>query len=268
MDRFYSDPKMPFVECRHTVHSVAFFKPHLHRAFSVGAAEEGEVVFHIEGKDISLSFDELALINPDTIHSCNPLHNSSRSFYMMHLELDWCLKIQQSLWCNDAFIPIDCLTLKDPDTYALYVDTLNCLINPENRLLMKEHMVATLVGTIFARCCSPVVPVSQSPQGVAELKLWLQENLELELTVDGFARERGLNSYTLLRNFRTVYGITPHAFRMNCRIDHGRKLLQKGVDIADAAVQCGFFDQSHFHRYFKAMTSVTPNKYKERKREE
>jgi AraC-like DNA-binding protein len=48
---------------------------------------------------------------------------------------------------------------------------------------------------------------------------------------------------------------------MNCRIEHARSLLQKGRTIADTALACGFFDQSHFHHHFKAMTTVTPKQY-------
>jgi AraC-like DNA-binding protein len=34
------------------------------------------------------------------------------------------------------------------------------------------------------------------------------------------------------------------------------------MDIAETALECGFFDQSHFHRHFKAMTTVTPQEYR------
>lgn len=71
----------------------------------------------------------------------------------------------------------------------------------------------------------------------------------------------GANPYTLLRHFKAKVGITPHAYRMNCRIELARNYLQQGMEIADTALQCSFFDQSHFHRHFKAMTTVTPREY-------
>ena len=66
----------------------------------------------------------------------------------------------------------------------------------------------------------------------------------------------------MLRRFKTVTGITPHAYRMNCRIEQARKYLQEGMDITETALECGFFDQSHLHRHFKAMTTVTPQEYR------
>jgi len=60
---------------------------------------------------------------------------------------------------------------------------------------------------------------------------------------------------------REATGITPHAYRLNCRIELAKKFLQKGYDLSQVALECGFFDQSHFHRHFKAITTVTPKEY-------
>lgn len=49
---------------------------------------------------------------------------------------------------------------------------------------------------------------------------------------------------------------------MNCRIEQAKEFLREGRDITDTALECGFFDQSHFHRHFKAMTTVTPQEYR------
>mgnify|MGYP000426327166 FL=1 len=55
--------------------------------------------------------------------------------------------------------------------------------------------------------------------------------------------------------------MTPRGWRMDCRIERARALLQEGMAIGEVALACGFFDQSHFHRHFKTMTTVTPREY-------
>ncbi|MEE4242066.1 MAG: AraC family ligand binding domain-containing protein, partial [Desulfopila sp.] len=126
-DRFYQDSRLPFVECRYTHDSSEVFKPHLHRSFSVGGVEQGEIDFLIGESAICLEKGTLALINPDTLHSCNPAGHGARSFYMLYFKVEWCIKIQHSLWENAAFIPVDCAIVKDPVLYSLFVDTVRNL---------------------------------------------------------------------------------------------------------------------------------------------
>ena len=96
---------------------------------------------------------------------------------------------------------------------------------------------------------------------VEKAKVLLSQRLDEELLLEEVASSLHVKPFTLLRNFKNEVGITPHAYRMSCRIEKARKLLQEGMDVSSAALECGFFDQSHFHRHFKAMTTTTPGEY-------
>jgi AraC-like DNA-binding protein len=56
--------------------------------------------------------------------------------------------------------------------------------------------------------------------------------------------------------------MTPHAYRLNRRIEQARRLLREGWEPARAALECGFFDQSHLHRHFRAIAAATPGEYR------
>lgn len=45
------------------------------------------------------------------------------------------------------------------------------------------------------------------------------------------------------------------------RIRHARNLLTRGIPIAQAALETGFVDQSHFTRCFRKVMGVTPGQY-------
>lgn len=259
-ERFFKDSNLPFAECKFTQNSSESFKPHLHHTFCIGGLEKGLISLQVGGKKALLQPGAVALINPDTLHACNPEEQDKRSFYMLYLDLDRCLKIQQSLWQNSAFVPVDCIVARDITLYDFYIDVMDSLTG-ESHLLEKEQKLVYLAEAVFARCCLPTVPTLTEPQYVSELKEWLTSDLESDQTLEIFASQKNSNPYTLLRHFRVRYGVTPHAFRMNCRIEHARELLQREYDLGDVAQMCGFYDQSHLHRYFKAMTSVTPRVY-------
>lgn len=261
-EHFFKDTRLPFVEARYSQSSQKSFKPHLHQAFSVGAVETGEVCYQVQGEGATLAPGALALINPDTLHSCNCREDRQRSYYMLYLDVDWCLQVQKGLWQVDSFVPVTHIRLVDAVLYQRYTATMECLLDDRVHLLQKEQELIELLGDIFSRACRPLQEYERPPEQIEQFKILLSQNLEQDLSLNTFALQLKANLYTLLRQFKACHGITPHAYRMNCRIERSRKLLQQGRDIGDTALECGFFDQSHFHRTFKAMTTVTPQQYR------
>lgn len=263
-ERFFVDIRLPFVEGRYSLSSVRTFKPHMHRGFSIGAVNAGQVHFQAGAHSELLTPGALALINPETLHSCNTVGHAERSFFMLHLDIRWCLEIQKSICNAKTFVPAASVRLDDKILYMQYIDVMKKLMDQKVHLVLKEQLLLDLLAGVFKKSAL----VQELPQNsdiyagkVACLKELLASELKQELTLESMARQLAANPYTLLRRFKAKTGITPHAFRMNCRIEQARKYLQEGLEIAEVALQCGFFDQSHLHRYFKAMTTLTPKEY-------
>lgn len=261
-ERFFKDPRLPFVECRCSTASTRSFKPHLHRAFCVGAIDCGQAQYQIGEWAIVLAAGSLTLINPETLHFCNAVGEEGRSYSMLYLDVDWCRAVQQSLWRVGAFVPVTLPVLEHSGLYRLYGRVMAVLMDREAHLLEKEQLLIELIGRIFKKACGPQPGKRLPREDIERLKAAMGGNLREELTLEALARATDANPYTLLRRFKAATGITPHAYRMNCRIELARTLLQQGMDIAETALECGFFDQSHFHRHFKAMTTVTPQEYR------
>jgi AraC-like DNA-binding protein len=90
---------------------------------------------------------------------------------------------------------------------------------------------------------------------------FLADNVTGNVRLHELAQAAGTSSFRLVRLFRAGLGATPHAYQVARRIRLARGLLERGTSPADAAVECGFFDQSHLHRHFRRMTGMSPGRY-------
>lgn len=84
-----------------------------------------------------------------------------------------------------------------------------------------------------------------------------------EGTVEGLAKQLGLGRRQLERRFQAVTGLTLVEARRLARFQKtARKLLlDPSVSCADAALMHGYYDQSHFIREFRSLTSQSPLAY-------
>jgi AraC-like DNA-binding protein len=65
----------------------------------------------------------------------------------------------------------------------------------------------------------------------------------------------------VLRAFRAAYGLPPHRYQLQRRVQLAQGRLRAGADLAALAAELGFADQSHFTRAFKSVVGVPPGAY-------
>jgi len=96
---------------------------------------------------------------------------------------------------------------------------------------------------------------------VSLVKEVLRARLGEKVSLDELATHAGLSRFYLLRVFKAETGLGPHAFHTQLRIDCAKGLLLSGASIADAALESGFSDQSHFTNTFRRLVGATPGQY-------
>ena len=82
------------------------------------------------------------------------------------------------------------------------------------------------------------------------------------LTVGALASRINLDESYFIRLFSSVMGITPAKYIRACRIAHGRRLLEGGASVADAAEACGYRSPTAFYNAAMAELHRSPSELK------
>ncbi|WP_010116994.1 AraC family transcriptional regulator [Acinetobacter sp. P8-3-8] len=273
---FWSDSKMPYVETRRACQSRICYKSHSHSTFSIGAVDCG--ISHFSSffaKDQKIGAGSLVVIPAHVEHSCNPLPNKAWSYQMMHLDAEWLTQLLQELK-QDILIdhqivnsllntPIPQLKpsiINNPLLYNAFTNLNAILFNPKISILEKEQYLIEILTQIllpnfnWERVCNS----DYYQQLLTQLLECIEEDIE-SLSLKVLSEKMNMSRYALIRLFKHYFGLTPHAYQLNRKVNYARKLLKEGCDIAQLAYELEFSDQSHFHRIFKQYTGVTPKQY-------
>lgn len=92
---------------------------------------------------------------------------------------------------------------------------------------------------------------------------YLQNNYGEKIAIDDLRNQARMSRSTFLRVFQKYYGVTPSEYLTNYRIEQSKKLLlETDKSIAEIAINCGFFDSSHFIRIFRTKIGVSPMSFR------
>lgn len=95
----------------------------------------------------------------------------------------------------------------------------------------------------------------------------LHEVRERHVSIEDVAREVGISPFHFIRQFESVFGLTPHQFRIRSRLDRARHLLAKGQhSVTDACMEVGFSSLGSFSDLFTRRVGATPSAYRRRLR--
>lgn len=99
--------------------------------------------------------------------------------------------------------------------------------------------------------------------GAAELaKRYIYENLSEKFTIADICKSLNCSKSTLLSSFKKKYGTTVNAYITEARLELAKKLLREGKTVGEAAIECGFGDQSYFSKVFSSKYGTPPSDYK------
>jgi AraC family transcriptional regulator len=141
-----------------------------------------------------------------------------------------------------------------------------------NGLVYAQGLSVALIGLLqHSHVDAPAVAEPRWGQlGVAQqrrLVEMIRQELATDLSLSRLADAVGLSVYHFARLFKATFGITPHRYVQDRRLDAAVKALQsdRRSAIADVALACGFASQSHMTELMRRRLQITPRALRHRR---
>jgi len=211
-------------------------KLHSHNNICICAVKEGEMVFFHDGEEITLAPNKIIVFNINQPHKLKNYKNVSE-YHILHINQ------------YDALLP------KIIESSSTYEDFM-CF----SQKVLKNYK-SDFVDRFFE-----TYKIDKKSKEVNKnleiIKNFIDDNIDKNISLQEMAEKASLNQSYFSRSFKKKYGLSPHNYILNERVNRSKKLLEKGFDIAQIALELGFYDQAHFYRAFKNLFLITPNEYK------
>ncbi|MFM0168803.1 AraC family transcriptional regulator [Paraburkholderia sediminicola] len=263
--RFWRNDALPFIEVRSIEdgRDVCYAK-HSHETFSIGAVTGGRSEYLNRHAREWIGAGVVVMMNPDDVHACNPVADERWSYRMMHVDVAWLTGLQHELGFseNHAFRAFSQTMTTDAELFGGLNRLHAILVDNDADTLRKQSAAITFFSEVQNRLNPAVLPAHDASRQLTRAAEFIDENCTQSLKLEDICEAADLSASHLIRAFKQRYGMTPHAYLVNRRIQYSRAQLRRGRVIADVALDAGFADQAHLQRIFKRLVAATPGQYR------
>lgn len=235
------------------------FPTHFHEHYVIGCMDGGRRRIFCNNREYTAKTGDLLLFNPRDKHACSRVGEEPLSWRALHVGEEAMHRLNRRIAGGES-PPMFAPCLVPQSGLAPLLRDVHAMIVEGFAGSRKEELFFSLLGALLEGFAAPLArPASQV--GDAPLRVvrdFLEEHYAERVSLDDLSRLAGLDKYCLLRAFTRVMGITPYRYLENVRIARAKALLEAGVAPVEAALSTGFTDQSHFTKFLKRFTGLTP----------
>ncbi|TDR33085.1 AraC family transcriptional regulator [Hydromonas duriensis] len=262
---FWRDSSIPFIEVRSVADGrKVCYEKHSHDTFSIGAVTAGYSQYVGENFCENISAGTVVLMNAREVHACNPINAHPWSYIMFYVDSSWLMRLQHDLGIATGLQlqKFESRISHDQELFKGLLSLYETLIDDRHDVLFKQSEILEFFVLLHEKNrCVPELRQTFNPK-LKKVADFIAQSCTDKLTLDVLCRVSDLSPFYLIRAFKWQYGMTPHNYLINCRVQYAQTQLKNGRSIADVALDAGFTDQAHFQRVFKRIVAATPNQYK------
>ncbi|MEA3513466.1 MAG: AraC family transcriptional regulator, partial [Campylobacterota bacterium] len=202
-----------------------------------------------------LEINQIVVYNKHQVHISKNTDIPSYDYYTLHFYDHWVKEQFSNIYFQQNI-------LKNKNLYEDFINLCEYLsvtdtLDVQNKIKFFFNKISTNYG---------MVGLSKNTMAnkIAKIvKQYILDNTDEQLTLEDISNFVGYNKEYIVRIFKKEYGLSPHAFLMNEKVNRAKNLLQKssGANLSYIASEVGFYDQSHLSKFFKKSFALPPSKY-------
>jgi AraC family transcriptional regulator len=99
-----------------------------------------------------------------------------------------------------------------------------------------------------------------------QISNWMAEHLAEDFNLDQLAAQAGVSKFYFTRLFKNAMGVSPSRYLLTLRMDEARRRLRETKrSVVDIALDVGYANPSHFARFFRRETGLSPSDYRQQR---
>ncbi|PZP42833.1 MAG: AraC family transcriptional regulator [Pseudopedobacter saltans] len=225
--------------------------------------ENAYFLYNISGFLNEVTKQKTLNISPGTLlfhHSQEPHYNEKidKEFDFFHVELTptWFKKYDVPQNIVEGSIELKEPTLKKVFS-KLYIETS-----------IRDNATEIAVDSLVLQAFSEIVRFQENENKIKPT--WIKKAVEIindekyeNLSLNGLATELNLHPVYLSRKFPEYFNLGFGEYMREKKIERATAILQsQSMNNAEIAYTCGFSDESHFLKTFKAKFGITPHQFR------
>src|SRR5262245_34960235 len=254
-------PEFTAIELHSAANVTIEYPRHWHDEFYLSVTIAGTSDLECSGASIPAGAGQLVLLPPGVVHANQKAACTARTVFLDFAAMQTAIAqfLERRAGCLD-FRPG---LVDDARTTAAFVRMHRTLEGPRFELRQESALVQFLSSLAGRHGVAgpPSAKTGREPLAVSRARQFLDEHYAERVLLRDLARVTRVSPYHLNHAFREAVGLPPHAYQLQLRIAHAKRLLRLGCPVSETASLVGFFDQSHLVHAFKRSEGITPIQY-------
>lgn len=236
------------------------FDPHRHDTYAIGFTLHGVQSFRYRGAAERSVPGQVFVLHPDETHDGHAGTSVGFRYKLLYLEPRVLHDALSEARCALPFVREAVSTNRRLAAAIMpALDDLDVALEDLHRdqiILDLAEALAATDPSVTRRKLS-----ARHWRAVGKVRDFLDANVQNVVTSAELEAIAGLSRYAVARHFRACLGTSPYRYLIMRRLDQARSLIRHGASLVDAAVSCGFADQSHMTRHFKKVYGMSPGRW-------